>query len=584
MLTTALLGSLTTALLAAGPVEAAAEGWHHPAPRNLVVTSALVNLEEGVLTVSGSGFVVHRHRGPWVTLAGVSLTLVSVSDNEITAALPPDLAPGTYVLTISRGPSPVVSAQMDLTIGGVGPAGEPGPEGPPGEPGLAGEPGPPGPPGEMGPQGPPGPPGPPGPQGDAGPAGPPGPEGPQGPPGEVTAQQLAAALDRIRMLEAAVSDFTGAGAWSAPLGAADLDLPRVFAGVYGGDAVVAFPVGASVSLSTRVQRRSAADGAVVWATSGASALNSDMPGNVLSLAVAKDGGVFALTSRELLIKRDLRGATPMLWDTHAEPDAVAMALDSAGDVIVATETGDLRKHRGTDGTAVTAWHLSVPFSSVMAIAIGPHDDIYVAGGRGIARASEAHPGGGGWEQPFRGNVLALSVAADATDGVLLAGTFTGRLSLFDTTLTSDGPPEDAFVAKISAADGGLLWLRHLSAPERNSVASMAVDVAGNPFITGRFDSTLDLGQGPFTAAGKGDLFAAKLSGVDGATRWSASYGVNQDADWTDRGDGVAVTRDGSLVLVGTTRSDADFGAGPLRPTGLGGGPAESVSFVAYLRR
>lgn len=74
---------------------------------------------------------------------------------------------------------------IDATTGS-GPQGPQGPQGPEGPQGPAGPEGPQGPQGIQGLQG------------DQGPAGPQGPEGPQGPAGEITLEQLNAAIDAIK--------------------------------------------------------------------------------------------------------------------------------------------------------------------------------------------------------------------------------------------------------------------------------------------------------------------------------------------------------------------------------------------------
>ena len=120
------------------------------------------------------------------------LVVGAVTPTSIEAALPIDIVPGDYLLTvisINRFGKRKGIAGYDLTIGAIGPAGprgEQGPAGPQGEQGIAGsqgESGPVGPQGEQGPAGPQGATGPAGPQGPVGSVGPQGPTGLAGPQG-----------------------------------------------------------------------------------------------------------------------------------------------------------------------------------------------------------------------------------------------------------------------------------------------------------------------------------------------------------------------------------------------------------------
>ncbi|MGH9760985.1 MAG: hypothetical protein ACREAC_09085, partial [Blastocatellia bacterium] len=108
---------------------------------------------------------------PAVKLADQTLKVISFSGTLITAALPPDIAPGTYSLSVSFGNGIHDNAVFEVTIGALGPQGPAGPQG---------TQGPVGPTGASGQQGPQGPTGPPGPKGDTGATGAIGPQGQQG--------------------------------------------------------------------------------------------------------------------------------------------------------------------------------------------------------------------------------------------------------------------------------------------------------------------------------------------------------------------------------------------------------------------
>jgi type VI protein secretion system component Hcp len=130
-------------------------GWHWGwENRDPVIISASADLEAEQLTVRGLYF---GRSTPHVNLAGKELTVLSSSPFEILAALPLELEPGSYLLTVCQRHRSKRSEPFEVTIGAVGPPGPAGPQGPEGQPGLPGPQGLQGLPGPQGPQGPVGP-------------------------------------------------------------------------------------------------------------------------------------------------------------------------------------------------------------------------------------------------------------------------------------------------------------------------------------------------------------------------------------------------------------------------------------------
>jgi len=154
--------------------------------KQLVITNASYDATQGLLTIYGQQFGTN----PNVWLAAQQLDVMSSTADLIQVILAQQPLPGSYLLTISRGPSTPDNGTFVMTFGSVGPAGADGAPGKTGDTGAQGPAGPPGPAGDTGPQGPIGPAGPQGVQGPPGPQGAQGPTGPQGPPG-LAAQALA---------------------------------------------------------------------------------------------------------------------------------------------------------------------------------------------------------------------------------------------------------------------------------------------------------------------------------------------------------------------------------------------------------
>ncbi len=99
--------SLLLALMVAGPQAASAAP-----PTPPLVTQVTVSFASNTVSITGTNFFTFA--APTVSLGGTGLTVNSYTATEIVAALPADIAPGDYLLTVSMG---VVRLSYDLTIG-----------------------------------------------------------------------------------------------------------------------------------------------------------------------------------------------------------------------------------------------------------------------------------------------------------------------------------------------------------------------------------------------------------------------------------------------------------------------------------
>lgn len=86
----------------------------------LTIQSAVPDVTAGTVTVAGSGF----GQRPFVTLDLVPLNIQLAMDPRVIAVAPLGMMPpGTYLLTITRGPQPGDTASVQLQLGAVAPAG-----------------------------------------------------------------------------------------------------------------------------------------------------------------------------------------------------------------------------------------------------------------------------------------------------------------------------------------------------------------------------------------------------------------------------------------------------------------------------
>jgi uncharacterized repeat protein (TIGR01451 family) len=151
---------------------------------------------------------------------------------------------------------------------------------------------------------------------------------------------------------------------------------------------------------------------------------------------------------------------------------------------------------------------------------------------------------------------ATATAVDAAGNVYVAGYYLGTVL----GLTSSSAVEDGFVAKYDAT-GKLLWARDLGlnpgAPYGSArVTALALDAAGNVYVTGKFYGTVRFGNTtPLVWNGSEDnAFAARLN-ADGTFAWAEAFGVGAtDAE----ANGIAVDAAGDVYVSGMYSGTGNF--------------------------
>ena len=145
-------------------------------------------------------------------------------------------------------------------------------------------------------------------------------------------------------------------------------------------------------------------------------------------------------------------------------------------------------------------------------------------------------------------------------------------------VASGGGFYDAFAAKLSASGSSLIYSTYLGGSGGDSGLGIAVDAAGNAYVTGTTASPNFPTRGPFQVASGGvyDAFVAKLSATGSSLVYSSYLGGTGD----DSGLGIAVDAAGSAYVTGYT-SSTDFPIhGPFQATFGGGADAFVVKLSA----
>jgi hypothetical protein len=151
------------------------------------------------------------------------------------------------------------------------------------------------------------------------------------------------------------------------------------------------------------------------------------------------------------------------------------------------------------------------------------------------------------------------MAVDATGAILVTGTTFGSANFGGSQLFAQGEG-DLFIAKYDNF-GTHIWSKIFGDDDLQEGYGVAVDGAGNVFVTGTFDGTLNFGATPdlsLTSAGVEDIFVVKLDPAGNAL-WAKSIGDDSRQD----GNAIAVDAMGNAYIAGSFRGDVSFGGGPV---------------------
>ncbi|MBN2465517.1 SBBP repeat-containing protein [candidate division WOR-3 bacterium] len=297
------------------------------------------------------------------------------------------------------------------------------------------------------------------------------------------------------------------------------------------------------------------DGEMVWlrrfnpgaGLDGATALAVDRSGNVVVTGYL--GGTTSQYGDWATVRYSAAGES--LWATvHDEGDedrASSVVTDSAGNSYVTGRAGwsnDLDYvvvKYGLNGSAVWIFRYNSGYNDgADAVALDAQGNTYVtgyasSGGKDFALLTwKLGPGGDSvWANLCAGpagcDMQGKVVAADGQGNAVVAGRSYDTLTLDDYLTVKYGPRGDT------------LWTRRYNGPGNRSdeVAGLAVDGAGNVYVTGTSDVDA---QGHYN-------YATVKYAPDGVQRWVARYRGPRDYD---RACGLAVDADANVYVAGSS--------------------------------
>lgn len=146
---------------------------------------------------------------------------------------------------------------------------------------------------------------------------------------------------------------------------------------------------------------------------------------------------------------------------------------------------------------------------------------------------------------------AYSVALDRAGNSYVTGVFEGTTTFGTTNLVSHGE-SDIFVAKYDPS-GNVLWALQAGGPKADAAYGIAVDAEGNPCITGYFTGEARFGAELLETTGIYDLVLAKFDS-NGQLLWASTTGSSTALF----GQAVAVDGKGDTYVAGAFSQNAWF--------------------------
>jgi hypothetical protein len=155
--------------------------------------------------------------------------------------------------------------------------------------------------------------------------------------------------------------------------------------------------------------------------------------------------------------------------------------------------------------------------------------------------------------PLPATMTPSAVASDGNDNVYVAGLFTGTVTVGTTSLVADGP-NDMFVVVFDTKGNVARAARYGSDSYDDPAPALVVDAAGNVYLSGFFDDTLDFGNGvaPLVAIDV-DAFVVRFD-PSGNAVWADRFGLGG----AEAG-AIALAPNGDPVIAGTSHGTIVLG-------------------------
>lgn len=179
--------------------------------------------------------------------------------------------------------------------------------------------------------------------------------------------------------------------------------------------------------------------------------------------------------------------------------------------------------------------------------------------------------------------LLSDLAVDAMGNAYVVGSYEGVLSAGNKKVSSLVGIE-GYIVKVSPL-AEVSWVKNVTGMGAQRVNGVAVEGDTKVYITGAFESSIDLGKGAHASKDGLDVLLAQLSAEDGAATWSQAFGG------LGHQGGARVGVAGSDVVFGGN-FDGEITIGPTKLTEAGAGedlfvarlPASGMGSPAWVKR
>ena len=190
-------------------------------------------------------------------------------------------------------------------------------------------------------------------------------------------------------------------------------------------------------------------------------------------------------------------------------DIFVAKMDEEGNWLWATQAGGTSWDEGTGITIDDVGNIYVTGYFRDTATFGSYS-IYSSGEEDIFVAKMDVGGDWLWASKAGGTYIdyGCEIMIDVAENIYVTGFFDISANFGSNSINSNGW-KDVFVAMIDAA-GDWFWVTHAGGSNNDFSSGIALDEAGNSYVTGEFYDNATFGYHPITGVGVWDIFVAKL--------------------------------------------------------------------------
>jgi hypothetical protein len=270
--------------------------------------------------------------------------------------------------------------------------------------------------------------------------------------------------------------------------------------------------------------------------------NAYVVGSTFSPDFPTTPGAFQTKPGDIFVSKLNPTGSTLVYSTYlgrSGGEGNGTAIDTAGNAYVTGDTGI--NFPTTPGAFQTSYG-------------GGASDAFVTklNATGTALVYSTYLGGSDLEDASGWGRIAVDALGNAyVSGLTASSNFPTTAGAFQTTL--GGGVYDAFVSKVNSAGSALLYSTYLGGAGFDGGLGIAVDAAGNAYMTGATSSSnFPSTPGSFqtTYGGNGDAFVTKLNAGGSALVYSTYLGGSD----FDEGNGLVIDASGEASIAGMTQS------------------------------